>query len=202
MPSTAATIHPISTVANPHPPQISIQHLGTSDAIASHHGSLDILHRRFPPTNLRSTRRLTRNLQLSSRIARCRTLSVPVFSSPLFPNSMDLPLRAYFFSPLNNRIDRSLCFICVLSTSPFVKSYVPPELRDHDKLLNTFNVDVQSTRVADILTTFHATLHDESRSALLLFAESLRVSFSLLLHPTFLKKKTHTGQPESVYTEL
>ncbi|KAF9791127.1 hypothetical protein BJ322DRAFT_1104791 [Thelephora terrestris] len=66
------------------------------------------------------------------------------------------PTSRIFFSPLDDKIDR--------------------KLRDRDRLLSVHNVDVQAARIPDILTTFHASLHDRSRSSLLLFAESLRIN--------------------------
>ena len=101
--------------------------------------------------------------------------SILHFFGPHLPTSpfsnMDLPLRAYFFSPLNDRIDQSRCLIWLY----FLSSYTLSELRDCNKLLNIYNVDVQSARVTDILTTFRTALHNEGRSSLLLLAESLWV---------------------------
>jgi len=63
-------------------------------------------------------------------------------------------------------------FICSVTTLSYGTTL---ELQNHDQLLNVHNVEVQPTRIFDILTTFRTTLHDQSRSSLLLFAESLRV---------------------------
>ena len=105
-----------------------------------------------------------------------RWVIVSIFTiSPL--EVMNLPLRSYFFSPLNTKIDDSEYF-CL--SSFFTISHFS-ELRNHDQLLNVHNVEVQPTRRPDILTTFRVALYDQSRSSLLLLAESLRVRAMLLL---------------------
>jgi len=117
------------------------------------------------------------------------------FLISLFSN-MDLPLRAYFFSPLNGKIDQSKYSVRLRLSL----SNASLELRDRDKLLNIYNVDAQMTRVADILTTFRVALHSKSRFALLLFAESLRVCFrrSCLLSCS----QQLIDQPKSIHIEL
>jgi len=67
------------------------------------------------------------------------------------------------------------------------------ELRNHDELLNVHNVEVQATRISDILTTFHTVLHDQSKSSLLLLAESLRVCELLLSVSGFLTRAVQSN---------
>ena len=69
-------------------------------------------------------------------------------------------------------ISTTVCILIYLATAT---SHITLELENRDQLLNVHNVEVQPTRIFDILTTFRAALHNQSRSALLLFAESLRV---------------------------
>ena len=104
----------------------------------------------------------------------CGLLDITLF----WPPSSHFPLQRHgpstlciLFSPLNDRIDQSRCLIWLY----FLSSYTLSELQDRDKLLNIYNVDVQSARVTDILTTFCTALRNEGQSSLLLLAESLRV---------------------------
>jgi len=84
---------------------------------------------------------------------------------------MSLPQHSYFLSPLNDQINDSR-YSHLLATA---LAYVPLELQNHDQLLNIYNVEVQPARIFDIMTTFRIALHDQTRSSLLLLAESLRV---------------------------
>ena len=88
--------------------------------------------------------------------------------------TMSLPLRSYFFSPLNVRINDSKSSL-PSSLSPFLPSHPFSELQNHDQLLNVHSVEVQVIRLSDILTTFRMALYDQNKASLLLLAESLRV---------------------------
>lgn len=71
--------------------------------------------------------------------------------------------------------------VSVLIYLSFSWSHSFSELRHRDQLLNVHNVEVQSTRRSDVLTTFRVALYDQSRPTLLLLAESLRVCTMLSL---------------------
>ena len=60
-------------------------------------------------------------------------------------------------------------------------SHMSPGIQNHSQTLDVHNVETQTTRLPDILTTFCMALHNESKASLLLFAESLRVRALLSL---------------------
>ena len=68
----------------------------------------------------------------------------------------------------------SILISVLIRISP--RSHILLELLKYDQLfLDVHKVEIQTARLSDISTTFRMALRDKSKSALLLFAESLRV---------------------------
>lgn len=83
---------------------------------------------------------------------------------------MDVPLRTYFLSPLNPNLNNGVYFSLFLP-----HAHPGSELQNRDHYLNLLGVDVQSTRLPDILDAFWTASYEQSNPSLILLAESLRV---------------------------
>jgi hypothetical protein len=146
--------------------------------------SLQIHRSRSPPRDSHSTANLYPKFGIHgqslrpSRLSNIRDTLYAAYRpvSPLIIMIiMSLPHRSYFLSPLNagTHDSKNLHSQLLLATQPY--AFLETEMRNRDQILAVDHIEVQTSRLPDIKTTFYMAFRDRGKPALLLLAEALRV---------------------------